>query len=60
MAEQKTSRLKAEWHEIEPAVFERKGFSPEEAERLNRRPNDLIKSALRGATKSPDEKNNGR
>jgi hypothetical protein len=55
MNDQKTPRLKTEWKEIEPAVFERKGFSQEEAERLSQRPNDLIRSALREATKSPDE-----
>jgi hypothetical protein len=55
MNDQKAPRLKTEWKEIEPAVFERKGFSREEAERLSQRPSDLIRSALRAATKSPDE-----
>jgi hypothetical protein len=56
MNDQKTTRLTTEWKEIEPAIFERKSFSLEEAERLNQRPNDLIRSALRAATKSPDDK----
>jgi hypothetical protein len=56
MAEPKTPRLKTEWNEIEPTVFERKSFSLEETARWNQRPNDLIKSALRFLIEPSDEK----
>lgn len=58
MTDPKFSRLKTEWTEIEPAVFERKGYSAEQARRLSQRPNDLIRSALSAAKKDDDEKNN--
>jgi hypothetical protein len=50
MTDQKLSRLSTEWNEIEPAVFERKGYSVEQTKRLDRRPDDLIRSALGAAT----------
>jgi len=60
MTIEKQPRLKTEWNEIEPAVFERKGYSPEQAKRLSQRPNELIKSALRKVTKNSDENDSGR
>jgi hypothetical protein len=60
MTDQKRSRLSTEWNEIEPAVFERKGYSVEQTKQLDRRPDDLIRSALGTATKIRDEKNNRR
>jgi hypothetical protein len=60
MTDQKRSRLSTEWNEIEPAVFERKGYSVEQTKQLDRRPDDLIRSALGAATKIRDEKNNRR
>jgi hypothetical protein len=58
MTDPKLSRLSTEWNEIEPAVFERKGYSAEQTKRLDQRPNDLIRSALGAAKKIRDEKNN--
>jgi hypothetical protein len=60
MTDPKLSRLNADWNEIEPAVFERKGYSAEQTKRLDQRPNDLIRSALAAAKKIHDEKNNRR
>ena len=37
MTDQKRSRLSTEWNEIEPAVFERKGYSVEQTKQLDRR-----------------------
>ena len=51
MADIKASRLSAEWHEIRPAVFERKGYTAEQTKQLDRRPDDLIRSALDAAAK---------
>ena len=60
MTDPKPSRLRSEWKEIEPAVFERKGYSAEQRKRLDERPNELIKSALRSATTNRNDKNNRR
>jgi hypothetical protein len=60
MTDPKPSRLRTEWTEIEPAVFERKGYSAEQTKRLDRRPNDLIRSALSTTNKVRDDKNNRR
>jgi len=60
MTETKPPRLSAEWHEIRPAVFERKGYTAEQAKQLDRRPDDLIRSALGAAAKIRNEKNNKR
>jgi hypothetical protein len=55
MNDPKTPRFETEWIEIAPAVFERKGFSTDEVEKLNRRPNDLIRSAIVAAMQSGDD-----
>jgi hypothetical protein len=60
MTDPKLSRLSTEWTEIEPAVFERKGYSAEQIKRLDQRPNELIRSALGGVAKIRDEKSNER
>ena len=60
MTDPKLSRLRTEWTEIEPAVFERKGYSEEQTKRLDRRPNDLIRSALSATKNVRDDKNNKR
>jgi hypothetical protein len=57
MSDPKPPRLTTDWKEIEPAVFERKGFSSDEFAKLNRRPDALIKAAIDTATQSRDEKN---
>jgi hypothetical protein len=60
MTDSKPSRLSTEWNEVEPAVFERKGYSVEQIKRLDQRPNDLIRSALGAVARIRDEKNNKR
>jgi hypothetical protein len=60
MAEKKVLQLGNDWREIRPAVFERKGYTAEQKSRLDRRPDDLIRSALGAAAKIRDEKNNKR
>lgn len=60
MTDQKDSRLKTEWREVKPAVYERNGYSPEQTQRLSQRPNALIKAAIQASTKSRDAKNNRR
>jgi hypothetical protein len=55
MKDRKVSRLSVDWEEVKPAVFELKGYSSEQIARLDRRPTDLIKSAL-SSTKASDDK----
>ncbi|UPT96470.1 hypothetical protein J4G48_0046990 [Bradyrhizobium barranii subsp. apii] len=50
------SRLSGDWKEIKPAVFELKGYSSKQIERLDRRPTDLIKRALGSSAKVQDDK----
>jgi hypothetical protein len=56
MGNDKVSRLRADWSEIRPAVYEKKGYSKSEAERLIQRPDGLIRSALSASKKIADEK----
>lgn len=60
MKGRKISRLTTDWNEIRPAVFELKKYSIEQAKRLDRRPDELIRSAVSAAKKVRDEKNNKR
>jgi hypothetical protein len=60
MTNVKASRLSTEWQEIKPAVFERKGFTAEQTKQLDRRPDDLIRSALGAVAKVRDENSNKR
>jgi hypothetical protein len=57
MSDPKNPGFGTDWNEIEPAVFERKGFSADEFAKLNQRPDGLIKAAIVAATQSRDEKN---
>jgi hypothetical protein len=56
MRDDKVPRLRAEWSEIRPAVYEKKAYSKTEAERLVQRPNALIRSALSASRKIVDDK----
>jgi len=59
MSDNEKSRSLGEWKEIEPAVYERKGYSQAQKERLTQRPDHLIESAIRASVKA-HEKNNRR
>jgi hypothetical protein len=58
MKDRKVSRLNTGWEEVRPAVFELRGYSVEQEKRLDRRPDELIRSAVAAAKKVRDEKNN--
>ncbi len=55
MAEGPAPILVTEWNEIEPTIFERRDFSPEEAARWSQRPKELIDSVLRSMITNANE-----